>query len=115
MDPQPVEKKFDVKRKQALQALRTTRKASIACATETVKRQRKEIQAILSFLGTSPATVPEIAAATGMPSAEVLWYVAALKKYGRIAEAEKEEGYYRYRSIDVPDASKTGAAEGEAK
>lgn len=93
MDSQHVQQRPDPERKQALQALRASRKASIARATETVKRQRRETQAILAFLGKAPATVPEFAAATGMPSAEVLWYVAALKKYGRVAEAEKNEGY----------------------
>ncbi len=106
------DRKSDVglERKSALQALRSARKASIARATETVKRQRKEIQAILGVLEKSPATVPEVAAAIGLPSEVVLWYVAALKKYGKVAEAEKDEGYFRYRSIGTTSEP---VAEGE--
>lgn len=115
MDSHHVRQDVDPGRKHAIQALRAARKASIARTTETVKRQRREIQAILAFLEKSPATVPEIAAATGLLSADVLWYVAAFKKYGRVAEAEKDEGYYRYRSIEAANTSKTGAAEGEPK
>jgi hypothetical protein len=37
-----------------------------------------------------------VAAATGMATDRVLWYVAAMKKYGQIAETEKDDGYYRY-------------------
>jgi predicted transcriptional regulator len=37
---------------------------------------------------------PTIAAATGVSTAEILWYVAALKKYGEIKEAEKDGGYF---------------------
>ncbi len=99
-------------RKNALQALRNARKASIGRVTETVKRQRKEIQAILTLLEASPVTVPEVAAATGIPSALVLWYVAALKKYGKVVEVEKDEGYFRYRSI-VPVSEPV--AEGETR
>uniref|UniRef100_A0A7C4W124 Winged helix-turn-helix domain-containing protein n=1 Tax=Desulfatirhabdium butyrativorans TaxID=340467 RepID=A0A7C4W124_9BACT len=99
-----------LERNTALKALRSARKTSIALATETVKRQRREIQAILGVLEKSSATVPEVSAATGIPSALVLWYVAALKKYGKVAEAEKEEGYFRYRSIAL---AKESVAEGE--
>jgi DNA-binding IclR family transcriptional regulator len=42
-------------------------------------------------------TVPEIAAATGLPVSEVLWYVATLKKYGEILEGPKAGSYFRYR------------------
>jgi len=41
-------------------------------------------------------TVPTIAAATGASTAETLWYMASLKKYGEIKEAEKDGGYFKY-------------------
>jgi DNA-binding IclR family transcriptional regulator len=41
-------------------------------------------------------TVPEIASATGLPTEEVLLYVATLKKYGKVAEGAKDGDYFRY-------------------
>ena len=46
--------------------------------------------------------MPEIAAATGLPVSEVLWYVATLKKYGEILEGPKDGSYYRYRLGQAP-------------
>jgi len=34
----------------------------------------------------TPKTIPDIAAAIGLPANEVLWYVASFKKYGLIVE-----------------------------
>jgi biotin operon repressor len=45
-------------------------------------------------------TVPEISGATGIPSADVLWYVAALKKYGFVVEVSKDGGYFRYQMAE---------------
>ncbi len=60
------------------------------------KDQRDTIKAIQEALKTGPRTVPEIAAATKMPSPKVLWYVIALKRYGKIAEAGQAGDYYYY-------------------
>ncbi len=51
-----------------------------------MKEQRRAVQAIKARLAGAELTVPEIAAATGLPVSEVLWYVATLKKYGEILE-----------------------------
>jgi hypothetical protein len=59
-------------------------------------KSRKKIQAIKAQLKDGPQTVPAIAAATGGTTAETLWYVASLKKYGEIKEAEKDGGYFKY-------------------
>ena len=40
--------------------------------------------------------------ATGLPVAEVLWYVASMKKYGEILEGPKDGGYYRYKLGQAP-------------
>jgi hypothetical protein len=84
-------------RKEALKALKATRKDQIALATARMKEQRKAVKAIKEHLTGVELTVPEIAAATGLPASEVLWYVASLKKYGEILEGPKESGYYHYR------------------
>ena len=84
-------------RKEALKALKATRKEQIGVATARMKEQRKAVKAIKEHLAGVELTVPEIAAATGLPASEVLWYVASLKKYGEILEGPKASGYYRYR------------------
>ena len=82
--------------KEAMKKLRETRKDLIKTASVKMKLQKKAIQAIRDQLGGAPQTVPEIAAATGATAAETLWYVAALKKYGEIREAEKDGSYFKY-------------------
>jgi len=61
-----------------------------------MKKNKKDIKAIKEQLQNDVGTVPRIAEATGIPSSDILWYVAALKKYGEIIEAEKDDNYFRY-------------------
>ena len=84
-------------KKEALKKLKAARKEQIAAATARMKEQRQAVKAIRKHLEGAELTVPEIAAATGLPVSEVLWYVASLKKYGEILEGAKAGGYYRYR------------------
>ena len=95
------------KKKEAIKMLRSDRKEWITMASNRVKEQRKERKAIKKYLENQPATVPEIADATGIPSDKVLWYLATLKKYGDIVEGEKDGSYFRYvlteNSIEEPD------------
>lgn len=83
--------------KEALKRLRAARKEQIAAATGRIKEQRRAVQAIKEALADGELTVPELAAATGLPASEVLWYVASMKKYGEILEGPKAGSYYRYR------------------
>ena len=83
--------------KEALKKLKASRKAQIAAATGRMKEQRRAVQAIKERLAGAELTVPEIAAATGLPVSEVMWYVATLKKYGEILEGAKAGSYFRYR------------------
>jgi len=83
--------------KEALKKLKAARKGQIAAATSRMKEQRRAVKAIKAILEGAELTVPEMAAATGLPVAEVLWYVASLKKYGEILEGPKAGSYYRYR------------------
>ena len=66
-----------------------------------VKKHRKAIQAIKEHLKDEARTVPEIAAATGLASSEVLWFIATLKKYGEIVEGDKNGAYFRYYLADA--------------
>lgn len=58
--------------------------------------QRKIIKKISETIKDSPKTVPEISEAASLPADEVLWYVMALKKYGKAAEVAERDGYYEY-------------------
>jgi hypothetical protein len=80
-----------------LKSLREVRRGMIKKATARMKEQRRQIRAIREQLAGGPRTVPEIAEATGIGPAEVLWFVATLKKYGEILEDVKDGGYFRYR------------------
>ncbi|MEW6658318.1 MAG: winged helix-turn-helix domain-containing protein [Thermodesulfobacteriota bacterium] len=92
--------------KEALKHLKAARKEQIAAATGRMKDQRRAVKAIKESLADSELTVPELAAATGLPVAEVLWYVATLKKYGEILEGPKAGSYYRYK-LGQPMAPET--------
>ncbi len=83
--------------KEALKKLQAARKEQIAAATSRMKEQRRAVKAIKASLAGAELTVPEVASATGLPVAEVFWYVASLKKYGEILEGPKAGSYYRYR------------------
>jgi len=93
-------------RKEALKRLKAVRKEQIAATTARMKEQRQAVKAIKARLEGAELTVPEIAAATGLPVSEVLWYVASLKKYGEILEGSKDGSYYRYR-LGQPVAEET--------
>ena len=92
------------KEKEAMKKLRAARKPTIKAAAARMKKQRKAVKAIREQLADKAGTVPEIAEATGIPSSEVLWYLAALKNYGQILEGEKEGSYFRYEWVgSVPE------------
>jgi predicted transcriptional regulator len=76
-----------------------TEKAEKKEAMKKLRESRKK--AIKEQLRAEARTVPEIAEATGLASAEVLWFIATLKKYGEIAEGDKDGGYFRYYLADA--------------
>jgi len=82
-----------------MKALRHTCKERIERVSAQVKEQKKSLKALRAQLENTVRTVPELATATGMKTDVVLWYVAAMKKFGQIAEVEKDDGYYRYALI----------------
>jgi len=60
------------------------------------KEQREAEKAIREALKPGPLTIPEISDATRLPSKKVVWFVMAMKRYGKIAEAGQAGDYYRY-------------------
>jgi endonuclease V-like protein UPF0215 family len=84
-------------KKAALKGLREARRQTIENASRRMKTLQKAMDALRHAFKEGARTVPELAEAAGVDSAEAMWIVAALKKYGEIAEAEKEGDYFRYR------------------
>ena len=74
-------------RGELLKQLRTTHAESVKRAQELLKEQKHMQQVLCAFFREQPRTVPEAAQATGIPANKVLWFVAAMKKYGVVVEA----------------------------
>ena len=72
----------------------------IAGLVARVKEQGQARTRITGLLKNSPLTVPEISAATGMPTNLVFWHIVAMRKYGKVAEAELKGDYPAYRLIE---------------
>ena len=95
-------------KKEAMKTLRKPREHSIKRASAKLKEQNRIVKVIREQLRDQPATVPEIAAATGVPSSEIMWYVATMKKFGEILEAEQDGSYFRY---SLATGGENGAAD----
>jgi predicted Rossmann fold nucleotide-binding protein DprA/Smf involved in DNA uptake len=75
-------------------------------ATSTARRETREIVReemamhgrILEALRDEPRTIPEIAAAIGEPTHEVVVWVMGMRRYGWLREVKGSEGdgYFRY-------------------
>jgi len=89
-------------KKAAMKRLRQERKQKIKAIAATMKAQKKAVKAIKEQMKNDVGTVPGIARETGISPDKVLWYIAALKKYGEISEAEKDGGYFRYVLAEEP-------------
>jgi hypothetical protein len=94
-------------KKEALKNLREARRQTIERAVRTMKTQRKAIDAVKRQLAEGGKTVPELAEASGLSTADTMWYVATLKKYGVVAEGEKDGSYFRYEL--TADATKSAS------
>jgi Fic family protein len=85
--------------KDALKQLREERRIFVERAKQTIKTQNQHIQAIKATIQQQAQTVPDIAQATGLATAEALRYIAGLRKYGKVAEGAKEGDYFTYQWI----------------
>lgn len=83
--------------KAAMKALRQERKAWIKAAAAKVKEHNSALGAIRAQLKDAPRTVPEIAQGAGLSTSKVMWYVASMKKFGEILEADQDDSYFRYQ------------------
>jgi predicted transcriptional regulator len=80
-----------------LRRLREAHAATVERTQALFREQKAMQQAICRAIGDASRTVPEIAAAIGKPTHEVLWFLAALKKYGIVEEAGMCGDYPRYQ------------------
>ena len=90
--------------KAALQRFRERRGGLSEERREQQRRLLQERKAIRTALA-APATVPELAQATGLLPRTVLWHVTAMRKYGQVQEADQEGDYPRYALIVETEAA----------
>jgi len=74
-------------RGEMLKQLREKHARSVERTQALFKEQKQLQQSICQFIRETPHTVPEIAREIGKPTHEVLWFLAALRKYGIVVEA----------------------------
>ena len=63
---------------------------------ETSKQNAKVRRTIRKALSDGPRTIPQLSQTTGIPSREVFWHLASLRKYGEIIEGEERDSYVEY-------------------
>jgi predicted transcriptional regulator len=84
-------------RSETLKKLRETHAATVE-RTQALLREQKQLQReVCQVIRDNPKTVTEVAAAIRRPAHEVLWYLAALKKYGLVVEAGMCADYVLYQ------------------
>jgi len=89
-------------RTERLKQLREQHQVGVAAAQALLKEQQAIRKSLRQAMQAEPRTVPELAAATGLPAHEALWHVIAMKKYGLVKETGLDDGYYRYQLIEAP-------------
>jgi predicted transcriptional regulator len=90
---------LEARNREALKALREQRPAETEAVQARLKEQMKIEREITQLLKEGPKTVPAVAEATGFPTQTVFWHLIALKKYGKVVEAEQEGDYFQYRLV----------------
>ena len=71
---------------------------------EVVREEPLMRDRLLDLLRDGPLTVPDLAAAGGLPAEEVMVWMMGMRRYGYVT-AEKEpsvDGYYRYAAVRQP-------------
>jgi septal ring factor EnvC (AmiA/AmiB activator) len=86
--------------KEAMKQLRVKRQRAIERARKKIKDQTRQLAAIRSQLKAQAGTVPEVAAALKMNTADVLIAVSALRKYGEVIEGAKDGSYFKYQIVE---------------
>jgi hypothetical protein len=86
------------KRSAMLVNLRKEHREGVKAAQALMKEQQTVRKALRRALQGEPKTVPQLAESIDLPPHEVLWHIAALKKYGQVREVglDDEWEYYQY-------------------
>lgn len=87
-----------------MSAKRKDHEETAKVAQETVKNNNSIRRVLKKALKAGPRTIPQLAEETEMPTADVLWHVVAMLKYGTIVEVgleEEDEEYYIYALSEV--------------
>jgi predicted Rossmann fold nucleotide-binding protein DprA/Smf involved in DNA uptake len=84
------------KQTEMLAALRKQHSDQVKQAQTLLKEQKDVRKTLRGAMKAGPRTVPQLAEATGLPAHEVLWHVAAMKKYGLVIEEGLNEDYEYY-------------------
>lgn len=85
--------------KDTLKSLRAERSGIVETATQQNKQRMAARSKIRTELAKGPATVPALAEACGITPREVLWHVAAMRKYGELTEDAQDGDYFTYRLV----------------
>ena len=88
-------------RGQLLKRLREEHKDTVVRAQALLKEQKGIWRQICQSTREAAKTVPQIAELTGLPAHEVLWHVAAMKKYDQISETGICGEYYLYQRVEA--------------
>lgn len=62
-------------------------------------------KAIRAALAAGPATVPKLAAQAGLSTADTLWHVTAMRKFGDVLESGQDGDYPQYALAAEDDAT----------
>jgi len=76
--------------------LRKEHREQVKEAQALLKEQQSIRKALKRSLQAGPHSVPQLAAETDLPAHEVLWHIAAMKKYAQVVEAGLDEEYEYY-------------------
>ncbi len=85
--------------KATLKKLRAERGTAVDAAVERNKLRQAARKQVRTALAEGPATVPSLAAATGLATRDVLWHVAAMRKYGDLVESGMDGDYCTYSLV----------------
>jgi predicted Rossmann fold nucleotide-binding protein DprA/Smf involved in DNA uptake len=85
---------------EVLKALRESHSESFVRTQEMLKSQKQDQQLINKALKEQPRSVPDVASSTGITSKHVLWWLAAMKKYGLVVEDGMNGDYPIYKLVE---------------
>lgn len=101
--------------RELLSRLREERGATVEGAVARNKARQAARKKVRAAMIAGATTVPAIADTAELGPSEVLWHIAALRKYGELVETGQEGEYPTYAlKPDESVAAKDAAAKGEA-